>query len=448
METSSMQRLRARRGLDGLIDCSRLLGAPLLITVLVTVACGGGGGGGATNTASAPGITATTITIGSHQPLTGPAAPGYSEISQASNAYFQWVNDNGGVWGRTIKYLYEDDGYNPQNTSTVVRKLVLEDKVFAIFNGLGTPTHTAVVDYLNTQKVPDLFVASGCDCWNQPSKYPFTFGWQPDYIIEGKITGKYVNDIASGMKVGYLYQDDDFGQGGVTGLDSQIPAASVVSRQKYVPTNTNLGPQIAALQRDGAQIVVLYTIPAFTAITLLTAAALHYSPHWVVSSVGADPTTLSGLLQTFAKNAAASGLVNDIVTSGYLPATSDTSNPWITQFKTIHDRYISSLPFDGNVEYGMAVAYAFVQAMKKAGRNPSRQDVVNVITSGQLDQGPGIVPYGFSSSSHLGYMGVQMAIIQNGAARLMGSVYTATVDGAVTACSSCASKTMPANGIP
>jgi hypothetical protein len=121
---------------------------------------------------------------------------------------------------------------------------------------------------------------------------------------------------------------------------------------------------------------------------------------------------------------------------------------WIVQFKAIHDKYISSLPFDGNVEYGMAVAYAFVEAMKKAGRNPSRQDVINVITSGQLDQGPGIVPYGYSSSSHLGYMGVQMAIIQNGAAQLMGSVYTATVDGAVTACSSCASKTMPANGIP
>jgi ABC-type branched-subunit amino acid transport system substrate-binding protein len=443
-----MRRLRGRRGQDWLTDCSHSLGAPLVIAILLVSACGGGSSGGTTNTASAPGITATTITIGSHQPLTGPAAPGYSEISQASNAYFQWVNANGGVWGRTINYLYEDDGYNPQNTSTVVHKLVLEDKVFAIFNGLGTPTHTAVVDYLNTQKVPDLFVASGCDCWNQPAKYPYTFGYQPDYIIEGKITGKYVNDIASGMNVGYLYQDDDFGQGGVTGLDLQIPASSVVSRQKYVPTNTNLAPQIAALQAAGAQIVVLYTIPAFTAISLLTAAALHYNAHFVVSSVGADPTTLAGLLNAFSKTTTAGGLVNGIVTSGYLPATSDTSNPWIVQFKAIHDKYISSLPFDGNVEYGMAVAYAFVQAMKKAGRNPSRQDVVNVITSGQLDQGPGIVPYGYSSSSHLGYMGVQMAIIQNNQAQYMGSVYTATVDGAVTACSSCASKTMPANGIP
>jgi len=415
---------------------------------MLIAACGGGNGNGGTNTASAPGITATTITIGSHQPLTGPAAPGYSEISQASNAYFQWVNDHGGVNGRQIKYLYEDDGYNPQNTSTVVHKLVLEDKVFAIFNGLGTPTHLAVVDYLTSQKVPDLFVASGCDCWNQPSKYPQTFGWQPDYIIEGKITGKYVNDNFSGQKVGYLYQDDDFGQGGVTGLDSQISSSNVVSKQKYVPTNTNLGPQLATLQAQGAKVVVLYTIPAFTAITLLTAAGLHYHPTWVVSSVGADPTTLGGLVLNYSKGAVGAQALNGIVTSGYLPATTDTSSDWVTLFKQIHDKYISSLPFDGNVEYGMAVAYSFAQLMKKAGRNPSRQDVINALQSGQLDQGPGLVPFAYSSSNHLGYQGVRMAVIQNGAAQYTGSVYTATVSGSVTACGGCTSKAMPANGIP
>ena len=423
-------------------------GTRLTVALMLVAACGGGSSNGGTNTASATGITATQITIGSHQPLTGPAAPGYSEISQASNAYFKWVNDHGGVWGRTINYLYEDDGYNPQNTSTVVRKLVLEDKVFAIFNGLGTPTHTAVVDYLTSQKVPDLFVASGCDCWNQPSKWPDTFGWQPDYIIEGKITGKYVSSTYSGMKVGYLYQDDDFGQGGVQGLDTQISASNVVDKEKYVPTNTNLGPQIAKLQAMGAQVVVLYTIPAFTAITLLTAAALHYTPKWVVSSVGAEPITLSGLLASFAKNSAASALVNGIVTSGYLPAATDTSNPWIALFKQIHDQYISSLPWDGNVEYGMAVAYSFVQLMKKAGRNPSRQDVINTLEHGQLDQGPGLVPFQYSSSNHLGYSGIQMATIQNGAASYTGPVYTATVSGGVTACGNCASKSMPANGIP
>jgi ABC-type branched-subunit amino acid transport system substrate-binding protein len=291
-------------------------------------------------------------------------------------------------------------------------------------------------------------VASGCDCWNQPSKWPYTFGWQPDYIIEGKITGKFVNDNYAGMKVGYLYQNDDFGQGGVTGLDSQIAAGNVVSKQKYVPTNINLGPQIATLQAKGAQVVVLYTIPAFTAITLLTAAALHFTPKWVVSSVGADPTTLAGLVASFSKGAAPPTIINGLVTSGYLPATSDFSSPWTTLFKQIHDQYIASLPFDGNVVYGMAVAYSFVQLMKKAGRNPTRQSVIDTLSAGSVDQGPGLVPLAFSSTSHLGYQGVQMAVIQNGTAGYVGSIYTATVTGDPTTCSSCASKPMPTNGIP
>jgi ATP-dependent protease ClpP protease subunit len=128
--------------------------------------------------------------------------------------------------------------------------------------------------------------------------------------------------------------------------------------------------------------------------------------------------------------------------------SNDTSNQWITLFKQIHDRYIPTLPFDGNVVYGMAVAYSFVQLMKKAGRNPTRQDVINTLNSGQLDAGPGFVPLGYSASNHLGYQGVQMATIQNGAAQSMGSIYTATVSGPVTACGTCASQPMPTNGIP
>src|SRR5262249_2305906 len=131
--------------------------ATLASAAMVLAACSSSGSGaksGSTQgalTASAPGITATTITIGSHQPLTGPAAPGYSEIAPASNAYFQYVNAHGRIFGRKIIYKYLDDGYNPTNTSTVVHQLVLNDHVYAIFNGLGTPTHQAVVQYLNSQ---------------------------------------------------------------------------------------------------------------------------------------------------------------------------------------------------------------------------------------------------------------------------------------------------------
>src|SRR5450755_4289175 len=146
------------------------------VVAMVLAACGGSSGSSsgpssgsssaAALTASAPGITATTITIGSHQPLTGVAAPGYSEIAPSSNAYFQYVNAHGGIYGRKIVYKYLNDQYNPTITSTVVHQLVLQDNVYAIFNGLGTPTHLAVAPYLNSSKVPDVFVASGCECWN------------------------------------------------------------------------------------------------------------------------------------------------------------------------------------------------------------------------------------------------------------------------------------------
>src|SRR6516165_4500021 len=192
-------------------------------------------------TASAPGITATQILIGSHQPLTGPAAPGYSEIAPAANAYFQYVNAHGGIYGRKIKYTYLDDGYDPSKTASVVRQLVLQDSVYSIFNGLGTPTHLAVVKYLNSSKVPDVFIASGCDCW--ATGYPQTFGWQLDYIREGKILGAYVKQHFAGKKIGFFYQNDEFGLDGVKGLSYEIPASQVVAKQSYVPTNVNIGPQ-------------------------------------------------------------------------------------------------------------------------------------------------------------------------------------------------------------
>lgn len=401
-----------------------------------------------TNTASAPGITATTITLGSTQPLTGPAAPGYSEISAASNAYFQYLNANGGSFGRKITYDYLDDGYNPTNTASQTRKLVLQDKVFAIFSALGTPTHLAVVDYLNSEKIPDAFVSSGCNCWNDVSKYPNTFGFQPDYTIEGKILGQYIKQNLSGKKVGYFYQNDEFGLDGVKGLDQQLDPSSVASRQNYVPTNTNVGPQIAALQASGAQVVASYTIPAFTALALLTAAKLGYHPTWVVSNVGSDVPTLTGLLTAFSKGAVGGQLLGGIVTDNYLPYSSDVTNAWIRLFKQIHDQYISSLPFDGNVIYGMAQAYVMAEALKAAGRNPTRSSFVKTIETAKLNPGPGIAPFGYSSSNHLGYLGVQVATIgADGTATTNGPVYISSDSGSINQYSGSPSSP-PANGVP
>jgi ABC-type branched-subunit amino acid transport system substrate-binding protein len=420
---------------------------------MIAAGCGGGSSSSSGGpTASAPGITATQILIGSHQPLTGPAAPGYSEIAPAANAYFQYVNAHGGVYGRKIKYTYLDDGYDPAKTVSDVHQLVLQDSVYAIFNGLGTPTHLAAVSFLNSSKVPDVFVASGCNCWNNTSTYPYTFGWQLDYIREGKILGSYIKQHFPGKKVGYFFQNDEFGQDGVKGLDYEIPKAQVVSRQSYVPTNVNIGPQVAALKASGAQIVVSFSIPAFTALLKLTSLKLGYSPTMVVSNVGSDPITLGGLLVAFAKQGGTTvngnALTQGIITDGYLPTLGETSNSWITLFKQVHDTYDAKAPLDGNVLYGEAVGYAFVQAMTKAGKNPTRADLVNAINAG-LPQGPAQAPYAYSSSDHAGITGAFIGMIQNGAIVKQGPVLVTdpTATGAVTTYTG-TEQAAPASGMP
>jgi branched-chain amino acid transport system substrate-binding protein len=403
-------------------------------------------------TASAPGITATTITIGSHQPLTGVAAPGYDEIAPASNAYFQYVNAHGGIYGRKIVYKYLNDQYDPTITATVVHQLVLQDNVYAIFNGLGTPTHLAVVKYLNSSKVPDVFVASGCDCWNAPSTYPETFGWQIDYIREGKILGNYIEQHFKGKKIGYFYQDDEFGMDGVKGLNYEIPKSQVVAAESYNPTVINIAPQVTALKAAGAQVVVAFSVPAFTALLRLNSLKLSFAPQLVVSDVGSDPITLAGLLESFAKQGGATvsgnALTQGIITDSYLPSLGDTSNSWIKLFTKIHNQYIPKLPMDGNVGYGLAVGYTFVQAMLKAGRNPTRQDLVNAINGG-LPQGVAVAPYAYSSSDHAGITGAYMAMINNGALTSLGPVQVTDTSptGAITTFSG-TQPAAPASGIP
>jgi ABC-type branched-subunit amino acid transport system substrate-binding protein len=417
------------------------------VALTVLAGCGSSSGGGS----SAPGVTATSITFGSHQPLTGPAAPGYSEIAPASQAFFDYVNAHGGVFGRKIHLIYKDDAYNPTNTVNVVHQLVLQNNVFGIFEGLGTPTHTKVVGFLNSSRVPDTFVASGCPCWDKGSSQPYTFGWQPNYTIEGKVLGQYVKQHFAGQKVGVLYQDDDFGQGGLAGIEDEVPASQIVAKEAYQPGVTSLAPQITALKAAKAKVLVDFTVPIYTAIGQLTSFTLGYKPQLVVSNVGIDPTTVGGLLKTISKGkASGTGLIEGAITDGYLPSTADTSNPWIQLFKKIHDQYDKSAPFDGNVEYGMANAYTLVQALQAAGKDLTRQGLVSAIENGGAKwSGPGIVPYRYSKSDHGGFGGVEMGQIRGGKIVLFGGPLTTdpTAGSPITPYSG-HQPAPPANGIP
>jgi ABC-type branched-subunit amino acid transport system substrate-binding protein len=397
---------------------ARAITAGAMVAALTTVVLSSA----ASASSSTPGVTATTIHIGATVPLTGPAAPGYDEIAPAMNALFKWVNTHGGVYHRKIDYTILDDGYNPANTATLTRKLVLQDNIFADVGSLGTPTQSAVQSYLNAQKVPQIFIESGCDCWSDP-KYPYSFGWQPPYTIEGKILGAYIKSKFPGKKVGYLYQDDEFGLDFVKGLNMELPSSSVVSQQTYDAATLSgpLGNQMAALKAAGAQIVAMATIPAATALAMLPAASIGYFPQYVVSNVGSDAPTVGPLLEAYTRlgggsssqAAAATGLLNGLITDSYFAPESDVSNPWVRVETKLLKKYEPALyakaGLDGNTAYGIALAYTFVEALQAAGKNLTRAGLLSALEKeGKNFVTPGFVPLSYSKNVHFGFEGAEV----------------------------------------
>ena len=213
-----------------------------------------------------------------------------------------------------------------------------------------------------------------------------------------------------------------------------------------------MAPQVTALKAAGAQVVVSFSVPAFTALLELNSLKLSFSPQLVVSNVGSDPITLAGLLEAYAKQGGATvsgnALTQGIITDSYLPSIGDTSNSWIQLFTKIHSQYLPKLPLDGNVGYGMGAAYTFVQAMFKAGRNPTRQDLINAINGG-LPQGVAVAPYAYSATDHDGSTGAYMGVIKNGVIVPTGptQVTDNSSTGAITT-DQHAQPAAPASGIP
>lgn len=415
-----------------------LVTAASLTLLLGTAACGDADSGGG-SAAAVPGVTKTEILVGTHMPLTGPASAGYSTIAPATRAYFEHVNAAGGVHGRKINYKIMDDGYNPANTQQVVRELVLQDRVFAILNGLGTPTHTGVLDFLNSNRVPDLFVASGSRTWDQPQKYPGTFGFNPDYIVEGKILASHVKQNLPGKRVCFLGQDDDFGRDSLVGVEKVL--GKVANSQTYVTSNTNVAPQIGAFKAAGCEVVILATVPGFTALAIGTGARIGFRPQWLASNVGADHPTLAGQLGE------AAGLLEGLIGLNYLPMHGDAANPWIATFREINEKYNAGAPFTGNTVYGMAVGYLFVQVLQAAGPELTRESLVKAVERGGYT-GPGLTPLRFSATDHSGYGGQRLTRVSGGKQDYFGPTFeTDEGDGPVKEYPA-APVAPPANGIP
>ncbi|PXY22289.1 ABC transporter substrate-binding protein [Prauserella muralis] len=403
-------------------------GALVAIAALVVSSCGaggrpedgeGGGGGGASDV----GVTADTVKVGAHFPLTGVAAPGYSEIPTGAKAYFEYVNANGGVHGRTIEYVFRDDAYNPTNTSQVTNELVLQDEIFAMVGGLGTPTHSAVLDFLNGEGVPDLFVSSGSLLWDQPEQNPMTFGWQPDYEVEGKIIGQYVKQNMPDAKVGLFLQDDDFGEDGEKGARAYIDD-QIVAAERYAPGNTDIGPQIAALQAAGAEVIIGFNVPSYTALSQLTALRLNYKPQWIYSNVGSDPALVGALLSRFSEGKVTdASLIDGAITTEYLPGVEESDDPWTRLWQKVWDAHGGEGKLTNYRIYGMSQAYTFVQALQAAGPEPTREGIVEALerVGGEL-RGPAFVPYRYSADSHAGLSGVKVVRISGDGTKDLGPV--------------------------
>jgi branched-chain amino acid transport system substrate-binding protein len=375
------------------------------------------GGGTTAPKGDSTGVTATEILVGTHQPLTGPAAASYSSISAATHAYFDAVNAKGGVNGRKITYKIVDDGYNPANTVTVVNQLILQDKVFALLNGLGTPTHTGVLDIIKDNNVPDLFIASGSINWNQPDKYPDTFGYQTDYVTDYKILGTYVKNTWPGKKVCFFGQSDDFGANSLTGLKLGL-GADPVSQDVYTVGATSFVAQMTKFKTAGCEVIVTATLTAYTGVAIATAAGIGLAAQFVTSGTGGDYQTLVGGQALKAHPELANGLVS----SSYLPAVTNTTDPWVAGFKKLNDQYNSGHPFDGNALYGMSVGYLFVQALLAAGKDLTREGLLAAVEKNGF-KGPGLAPYGYSKTNHSGFTGVQLGKITNGVQAAFGPVY-------------------------
>jgi ABC-type branched-subunit amino acid transport system substrate-binding protein len=302
--------------------------------------------------------------------------------------------------------------------------------------------------------VPDLFVASGCVCWDEPDKHPYTYGWQSDYYREGKILGQYVADKFAGKKVAYFSQNDDFGQDGTRGLDVFIPKDQVVTRQTYQPGNTDIGPQLTAIAQAKADVVVSFSIPAYTALLKLGTLKLGIAPQLVVSNVGADPITLSGLLEAFAKQGGSqvkgSQLIEGMISDAYLPiylGPEADSDSWVALFKKVHEKYLPDTVFDGNTLYGMAQAYSFVQLLQKAGKDLTRESLLKVLDGGGIT-GPTLTPFGWSADSHGGVTGAQIVQVVKGVPTPQGEPsVTDAATGPITPYTG-TEATAPANGIP
>ncbi len=335
--------------------------------------------------AATPGVTRGEIVIGGTFPLSGVASL-YAPIPRGMDAYFKYINNRKGkdgkrgVYGRQIVWKYYDDAYNPAQAVQLQNKLVLEDKVLAIFGTLGTANNQAIRPFLNQRKVPQLLVSTGASYWGlQYKQFPWTIGWQPDYIAEGRAYGQWIAKSHPNAKIAVFLQNDDYGKDYLRGVKIGLGAkrSLIVSEQTYETTDTSYASQIARQKASGADTWVLLTIQTPTVRAIATAKALNWKPDTIViNSVSA----IDVVLDAAAKSAGAD-FVNGSVSTAYLKNPANASyakDAAVKQYRSIMQKYgpANADPNNTNYFYGVAKAYDVVRLLYLAGKNPTRASLL------------------------------------------------------------------------
>ena len=319
------------------------------------------------------GANDTEIKIGNIMPYSGPASA-YGVIGKTEEAYFNKINAEGGINGRKIKFISYDDAYAPPKAVEQARKLVESDEVLVIFNPLGTPSNTAIEKYLNTKRVPQLFVATGASRWNDPKNFPWTMGWQPSYQSEAHIYAKYLLKEKPDAKIGVLYQNDDFGKDYLKGLKDVLGAKStmIVAEESYETSEPSIDNHIVKLKAAGVDVFISITTPKFAAQAIKKLAEIDWHPLHILSDVSAS---VGGVMKP-------AGFENSqgILSATYVKDGADPqwdNDPGMKKFYAFLEKYYpGGDKLDASVVYGYGVAQTLVQVLKQRGDDLTRANVM------------------------------------------------------------------------
>ncbi len=326
-----------------------------------------------------PGVTDTEIKLGNTMPYSGPASS-YGTIGKSDAAYFAMINDQGGIDGRKVNFVSLDDAYSPPKTVEDIRQLAEQDHVLATFNTLGTPPNSAIHDYMNEKKVPQLFVATGADKWNNPKHFPWTIGFQPSYRVEARIYARYILEHVPNAKIAVLYQNDDYGKDYLTGLRQGLGDKAdkmIVATKTYETTDATVDSQIVALQASGADVMFTVAIPKFAAQAIRKIYDIGWKPTHILNNVSAS-------IKTAIQPAGPEKAIG-IISSAYLkdptdPQWQDTPEykDWLAWMKKYNS---SASTADVNNVYGYTVTQAMVAVLKQCGNDLTRENLMKQAAS-------------------------------------------------------------------